>query len=193
MKRRSNLLLYLLLNILVSAATTLAVLAAWDNARKADLPSAPPVGAAAATATSPVKVVAVITAPDSTPGILPKPSDTPQPIDTLPPVGQAVIQIQNVVGVGDIEQEVVTLKRVGSGNVRMAGWKLEGEHNNSFVFPDQPELILYQDGAVQLFSKAGTDTATEVYWNRKEAAWRSGETIKLLDPQGNQRAVYSVP
>jgi hypothetical protein len=119
--------------------------------------------------------------------------ETPLPVDTLPPTSTPIIQIASVVGVGDVQQEVVLLKRVGEGNLSMVGWKLQGEHNNIYTFPKQPELILYKDGAVQVFSKAGTDSVTEVYWNRPDAAWRSGELIRLLDPQGNERATYRIP
>ncbi len=85
------------------------------------------------------------------------------------------------------------LKRAGEGNLRLVGWKLVGEHDNMYTFPEQPELILYKDGAIQVYTKAGTDTVTEVYWNRSTAAWRSGELIRLLDPQGSERATYRVP
>ena len=54
----------------------------------------------------------------------------------------------------------------------------------AYTFPSQPELTLYKDGAVQVYTRAGTDTVTEVYWNRAEAAWRSGELIRLVDAQG---------
>jgi hypothetical protein len=122
------------------------------------------------------------------------PVETPAPTETLPPPnGAPVIQIISVVGVGDVDQEMVMLKRAGEGNLRLVGWKLVGEHDNTYTFPEQPELTLYKDGAIQVYTKAGTDTVTEVYWNRPAAAWRSGELIRLLDPQGSERATYRVP
>jgi hypothetical protein len=53
--------------------------------------------------------------------------------------------------------------------------------------------VLYKDGAVQVFSKAGEDTVTAVYWNRSSPAWRSGENIVLLDEAGSERARYRIP
>jgi hypothetical protein len=189
MNKRSNLLLYLLLNIIVSAATTLVVLWVWDHYRKpTDL--TPPQAAAASTAapSGENSTAALATA------TIALPPETPEPTETLPPPsGDPVIQILSVVGAGDIEQEVVMLKRVGEGNLRLVGWKLVGEHNNVYTFPEQPELTLYKDGAIQLYTGAGTDSVTEVYWNRPAAAWRSGEMIRLLDPDGAERATYRVP
>ncbi len=195
MKRKSNLLLYLLLNILVSAATTLVVLWAWDayrGSREADLQQALAQSTVPA-AELKTPVVSGAEPAVTEPSLPTLPVETAGPTETLPPASQPVIQIVSVVGAGDIEQEVVMLKRAGAGNVSMVGWKLRGEHNNTYTFPAQPELILFKDGAVQIYTRAGTDTVTEVYWNRSKAAWNSGELIRLLDPQGTERATYRVP
>lgn len=181
MRRRSNLYLYLILNVLVSAATTLAVLVIWDRVRGPDIP--PETIAAAKTQMASVAEQSAALTPQA----------LPEPTSTNPPPGAPVIQIVSVVGAGDLGHEVVLLKRLGEGNLRMAGWRLAGERGSAYTFPDQPELVLYQGGAVQVFSSTGTDTATEVYWNRAEPAWASGETIRVLDGQGQERAVYTVP
>jgi hypothetical protein len=175
-RRNNNLLLYLLLNVLVSAGTTLAVLFVWDYLRPPELPPPPPGG----TVAEPVQSALVETA-------------TPGPTATLPPVGEAVIEIRSVIGVGDLAQEVVLLQRLGEGNLLMTGWRLEGEYGNVFIFPTQPELTLFKDGAVQVFSCPGDDTATEVYWDRSEPAWQRGETVRLFDTQGIERASYAIP
>lgn len=179
MKRRSNLLLYLLLNVVISAATILVVLLVWTNTHRSEMPPpASPLPGLAGPVASPTP---------------PLPTPPPAPTETLPPEGTPLIEIVSVVGAGDLEQEVVMLRRLGEGNLRMTGWKLVGEHNNVYVFPATPELILYQGGAVEIYTRAGTDTATEIYWNRDRAAWRSGETLRLLDPDGKERAVFKVP
>lgn len=197
MKKRPNLLFYLLLNIIVSAATTLGVLWAWDNLWGGGPKTSAPPAAVAENTAQPGNTVAL-------PGVMlenPAPSQTapaaaaqepPAPTETPLPADALLIEISSVVGAGDIQQEFVLLKRVGEGNLRMVGWKLVGE-NNTYTFPEQPELTLYKDGAVQVYTRSGTDTVTEVYWNRTEAAWRSGDTLRLLDPQGNERAAYTIP
>jgi hypothetical protein len=120
------------------------------------------------------------------------PTLAPEPTETNPPPGQPVIEIVSVVGAGDLEQEVVLLRRVGEGTLRMAGWRLQSA-SNAYVFPAQPELVLYKDGAVQVYSRLGSDTVTDIYWNRSEPAWHPGETVRLMDAEGNQRAIYRIP
>jgi hypothetical protein len=187
MKRRSNLLLYLILNIIVSAATTLAVLTLWDNARRAEI-SPPPAGLEVGQIAGVAETHAVPTA-DSGPAVQLEPEATA----TLPPLDQPVIQISAVIGVGDLSQEFVLLKRLGDGNLLMTGWRLSGERGSDFTFPAQPELTLYKDGAVQIYTRTGDDTATEVYWDRDAPAWESGEILTLYDRNGAERSTYIVP
>ena len=176
MKRRSNhLFLYLLLNLLVSAGATLGVLWAWDRFR----PRAP----------QEVLGVAILTqeAPTATPGAPASPTPTPLPPD------EKVIEIVSVVGAGDLQQEVLRLRRMGEGDLQMTGWKLTNGRGDQYEFPASPSLILFKGGAVQVFSAPGTDTATDVYWNRSNPAWQSGDTAVLYDPQGIERARYVIP
>jgi hypothetical protein len=173
MRRRPNLLLYILLNIAVSAATTLAVLVIWDNYRPPALTRAPQVQG-----------------DDIAPALV---LTSTEPASTLPAPDQKVIEIASVIAAGDVTQESVLLRRLGDGNLLMTGWKLSGEHNNTFIFPPQPELILYKGGAVEVLSRAGDNTATEVFWDRAEPAWQNGETVKLFDTAGNLRAEYKIP
>lgn len=190
MKPRSNLIFYLLLNILVSAATTLAVLYVWDGIRGGD--ALPP-----AVVQATIEAVrAELTPSPAAPLVEEIPTMQPasaQPTATLPPPDQPVILIERVVGAGDLQNETVYLQRTGEGNVYMVGWRIEDEDGNAYVFPDQPALTLYKDGRVQVYTKSGDDTAIEVYWDREEPAFRSGETIRLLDMDGNERAAYAIP
>ena len=191
---------YLVLNMLVSAATTLAVLFAWDYFTGRDLPesiaglaASPPAVAAAAESgaaeASAPTAAAVQPGTESTP---PAQGAEAAPA-ALPPPDVEVIQITLVAGAGDMDQEVLTLRRVGEGDLFMAGWKLYDENGNTYIFPTSPELVLFAGGAVRFYSKGGTDTATEIYWNRTEPAYQSTELITLEDPQGNVRATYRVP
>jgi hypothetical protein len=187
--------------MLVSAATTLAVLFAWDFFSGRDLiddvllpqiGQAQPVAAQAATAAaaeSAAPAESQAAPAESQAARSQSQADRP----TLPPTDVEVIQITLAAGVGDLNQEVLTLKRVGEGDLHMAGWTLKTESGKVYTFPESPELVLFAGGAVRLFSMGGTDTATEIYWNRSEPAYASNEQITLLDPQGNVRATYRVP
>jgi len=179
MKRRTprtSLILYVLLNIVVSAATTLAVLSVWDRAQRRSLPAFPTFEAPAATL-PPVEPTAEMTA---------EPSPTAKPSEPL-------IEIAAIVGATDPKLEYVLLKRLGEGDLNLAGWTLSDEQGNTFNFPGQPALVLFAGGAVQVYTHSGTDTPTEMYWNRVDPVWEPGEWAVLRDAQGAEQARYQVP
>jgi len=155
---------YLILNIIVSAATILTILWLWDRSRNNDL-----------TVLTPLLVA-------STP--------TPEDIPTLPPLNQTVILIKNVFGTGDLQNEVVLLNRQGEGELELTGWQLKDGNGHTFTFP---KLILNQDGAVQVFTHAGADSVIELHWGLDQPIWKSGMTVSLLDPLGNLRASFHIP
>lgn len=100
------------------------------------------------------------------------------------------ISIVSVVGAGDAATERVVLRRVGSGELSLAGWSLETESGDRYFFP---QLILYADGAVSVHSAAGVNSVVDLYWGRSTAAWLSGSQVRLLDPAGELHASYRVP
>ncbi len=167
MKTWKRLLPYLLINILVSAATTLGVLSWWDTQHPASRPGAQ----AAKTA-----IASVAHAPVQTP--------------TLPALDAAVIQIQNVYGPGDLDTESVRLQRVGDGELWLTGWQLKDKNGNLYTFP---QLLLNKDGAAEVYTKAGPDSVIELHWGLDKPVWSAGEEVRLLDPEGNLRAKYVIP
>ena len=116
-------------------------------------------------------------------GGTPLPPQAPNPVESL-------IRIAYVIGAGDLNSERVRLERVGEGTLSLAGWKLRDQDGNQFTFP---QLSLFPDAVVDLYSGAGRDTAMALYWGLPEAIWSPGETVTLLDGQDQLRAVYSVP
>jgi hypothetical protein len=155
---------YLILNIIVSAATILTILWFWDRSRNFDLPMLTPLPAASTLT----------------------PEDTP----TLPPLDKPVILIKNVFGSGDLQNEVVLLNRQGEGKLELTGWQLKDGGGHTFTFP---KLILNQDGAVQVYTRAGADSVIELHWGLDQPVWKSGMTVSLLDPLGNLRASLHIP
>ncbi len=184
-RRRSHLGVYLLINILVSAATTLGVLYAWDTLQPSQLPEGARSILAAEQATRAVLSTSGGNAwqPAPSPTVKILKNQTPLPMDT-------VIEVGAVVGAGDLTLEYVLLRRVGEGDLNLAGWALQNSGGEYYTFPD---LILYKGGAVQVFSRAGSDTATTLFWNRTAPAWKPGDSVTLLDAQGNIRASYTAP
>lgn len=171
MRLSRRLVIYLVLNIVVSAATTLAVLFWWDANHRSPLTAgAPPLASNPPSGTESAPAAAVQS--------------------TLPPVGKAIIEIKNVFGIGDLKNEVVVIQRVGEDDLFISGWELEDEDGNRYRFPD---LLLNPGGAVQVYSRSGADTVNELYWGAQKPLWRSGEVVTLVDTQGNARASYSIP
>jgi LysM repeat protein len=116
-------------------------------------------------------------------------SGTPLPPATPDPV-ESLISIAYVIGAGDLNSERVRMERAGEGTLSLAGWRLRDEDGNQFTFP---QLSLFPDAVVDLYSGAGSDTAMVLYWGLPEAIWSPGEIVTLLDGQDQLRAVYVVP
>jgi hypothetical protein len=179
MSQGKRLLAYVLLNVIVSAATTYAVLYLWNQAHPA--PSLPPGLVVATLGTTELTLTPQATDPTS------------QPVDTVAapiPVDQEVIAIDNVFGVGDLANEVVLIKSKTDASLSLTNWRLEDSAGNVYIFP---ELTLNKGGAVQVHTAAGVNTVIDLFWGRDAAVWHEGETVLLLDAQRIERARYTIP
>jgi len=169
MKDRQRWLPFLLLNIFVSAAVTAAILFWYDRTQKGiDIPAAP-VGMAAPSENLSAE------ASDSAAAV---------------PDVEIDVEIVNVIGAEIFDAEMVSVRYSGEGELDLAGWYLEDEDKNVFVFP---RLILFAEGAVRVHTMSGQDTVVDLYWGLRESVWESGEVASLMDPQGIERATYEVP
>ena len=174
MRRRTSCLLYLLLNVILSAAATLTVLVLWQRAHP--LPVIPG-------GSLPPTVQA-----SSTPLIQDNPVVESTPRPTFPP-GQ-VLATMNVFGTGTLDNELVKITSSSEASLPMAGWKLEDGQGNSYVFP---VLDLNPGGAVQVHTGPGDDTPIDLYWGRDTPVWQVGKTVTLRDDQGNVRSTFTIP
>lgn len=166
MRRKQKILPFILLNILISALTTLAVLWWWDHFyRPAVVDRAPESGMNA---------------------LLPRSDAAAKSI--INPMAE--IEIISVIAPGDPANEAVLIKQTGEGQTWLTGWRLFDQNGNTYTFP---ELLLNQNGAVQVFTKAGVDTVIELYWGLQKPVWNSGETVTLADRQNNIRATFEIP
>ncbi len=172
MKNKPKLILYLILNILVSAATTLIVLLVWQAAH-------PQPGPAEGVAAQPA---------DRTTGDN-EPEETPVP--TLALVRDDIqVAIRTVVGAGNLEMEYVEIVNQSEGAVDLTGWQLINPDGRQFDFP---ALILNQDGAVEIHSKTGQNTVIELFWQADAPLWAAGDTVTLRNADGEIQATYSIP
>ena len=161
---RRRLLLYLLLNVFVSACVTSAILYWYDrNYRAVTLPQ--------------ISVPAASTSQSNN-----------APVAT---VQKGMVQIVSVVGAGTLGAEAVVVKYNGPGQLDLTGWHLKDtQGSNTYTFP---AFKLFTGGAVQVHSQAGTNTAIDLYWGQNKAVWQSGEAVLLTDPSGQAQDSYPVP
>ena len=108
----------------------------------------------------------------------------------IPARPKGSVVIDTVIGAGDLNSEAIILKHRGEGELPLAGWKLEDEQGNVYTFP---QLVLFRNGAVSVYTMAGTDTVVDLYWGLQEAVWGSGEKVTLRDAQGQVRNTYLIP
>ena len=162
---RRRLLLYLLLNVFVSACVTSAILFWYDrNYRSVSISAVQPAAQA----------LNQVSAPQA----------------TLNPQIDIPVEIVSVIGAGTLNAEWVVVSYKGEDQINLANWQLKDEDRHVFVFP---QLVLHPNGAVQIHTASGTNTVIDLYWGESEPVWQSGETAQLLDPSGNKRAEYKVP
>ncbi|HNR03005.1 MAG TPA: lamin tail domain-containing protein [Anaerolineaceae bacterium] len=155
---------YLLLNFAVSALAVWVVLMIWEANHKL-----PEQQAGAPLFTSQPQVF---------------PTLTPLPLDAK------TIQIQLVVGMGDIRNERVQLVNASESPLNLLGWELTDNEKHSYTFPS---VTLFPGAAIDVYTKGGVNTAVELYWNLAEPIFASGDDIRLKDAGGNTRAEYQVP
>jgi len=172
MKRWLKFFLYLLINIVVSALTVVGVLWLWEKYYP-----------------SPCDITNV---PIPSMQVNKEEQSSIQAVEvTEPPnYGQAKITINGVFGIGQYELERVFIINQEENSVNLENWSISGNQNDDYTFPG---LVLNKEGAVNINSRTGNDTVIELFWGSSQAIWESGDTVTLIDPNGNVHATYQIP
>jgi len=92
----------------------------------------------------------------------------------------------------DVAGERVVIRNDRPTRVALGGWRLQDERSHTssspwtFAFPN----VWLEPGAdITVWTRAGTNDATNLYWGRAHGIWNNeGDAAILLDPQGNQIA-----
>jgi hypothetical protein len=187
MNKTKRLIFYLVINILVSALTTLAVLWIWDRAHPQPIISvtAPPTQTTSQDAANADGDV-----PSETP-TQSEPTPTPTLEPTLDFAEETDVSIRAIVGAGNLDAEYVDIINQSNGKVDLTGWVLKDESGQEFIFPS---LILNSGGAIKIYSKPGQNLSViELFWNVDAPVWESGEIATLLDASGNAISTYTIP
>lgn len=160
---RRKLTYYLLLNVFVSACVTSAILYWYDRNYRTVALPQAPIAVQPSTASSP---------------------------DAAQTASEGTVQIVSVIGAGNLQAEAVVVRYTGAGELDLTGWHLRDGDGQTFTFPP---FQLFKDGAVQVHSGSGTNTAIDLFWGQKQAAWRSGASVLLTTPEGDVQDSYPVP
>ncbi len=162
---------FLLLNVLVSAATILAVLWLWQKHNSSPKPLA-------------------TLSPAVTQAVSDQPIQTAMPSENADTETQGLLIIEGIFGAGDLNVEYILIRNQSESSVNLNGWSVVSDNGKSSHLPN---LILNKNGAVRLYSKHGTNNVIELYWNSDQALWSSGDEIMLIDASGQQHATWQVP
>ena len=117
---------------------------------------------------------------------------TTTPLPTpLPSSGELSIEITEVLGVGQVEQERVVITNRGDKLAGMQDWTLSGAGGNTYTFPN---FRLWAGGGVTVHTRDGQDgnPPANFYWGKSEPVWSAGDLITLKDAQGTVLATYTV-
>jgi LysM repeat protein len=116
------------------------------------------------------------------------PTDLPTP---LPASGELQIEISEILGAGDVEEESVVINNLGQRLADMQGWTLSDADGNVYTFPN---FRLWGNGNVTVHSRIGQDgnPPTNFFWGKLEAIWSPGEVATLKDAEGVVIATYVV-
>jgi len=78
-----------------------------------------------------------------------------------------------------LDDEYALIENRGIGSQNMSGWTLSDDNFNTYFFP--VGFVLDGWASVYVWTKSGTDTATELYWGRSDPAWGIQDTAILRD------------
>jgi hypothetical protein len=113
-------------------------------------------------------------------------------VEALTPISTIDInaEIVSVTGAGLLASESVILQNNYALPLILTGWTLKNNQGSAYTFPN---ITLYPGGTVKVHSGSGLDSAADLYWQRSEPVWKSGDLVSLYDPQNIARAFYRVP
>lgn len=176
MNKRAQLVRLILLNILISAMTTLTVLFVWDRLNpKPEIVSFGCISETAPLSPLPTPIVneEIVVEPTF-----------------VFPNEDIFVNIRAIVGAGDLAMEYVEVVNQGENPANLTGWQLINPSGNTFTFPT---LILNSGGAIKVLSKTGTNSVIELFWQSDLPIWQHGDTARLLNADGEVVRTYSIP
>jgi len=174
MNQAKKLIFYIILNVIVSAVTIISVLYIWEKTHLKDV---------------------LLESDSLSSEVSPAAGEDPSAEEG----SDLLIEIGEVGGVGNLATEYIRLTRQGSDpgdTVSLQGWRLKDENNHNYLILEQSGLAsldLHGQGAVNIYTKEGASNPIELYLGLSDPLWEPGETVTLLDPDGNAHDTYMIP
>ncbi|ELZ98948.1 endonuclease [Haloferax mucosum ATCC BAA-1512] len=85
----------------------------------------------------------------------------------------------------NLNEETVTLENGGDSAIDLSGWTISDAAGSTYTFADGTELA--SGATITLHTGSGSDTATDVYWERAGAVWNNGgDTVTVRDATGSE-------
>lgn len=107
----------------------------------------------------------------------PGPTNTPTP--TTAPANVRITHILYDPPGDDLAGEYVRIQNTGGASQNMTGWRLSDDDAHDYVFP---AFTLPAGGQVQVWSKVGSNNATNLYWGSNQAIWtNTGDVARLFN------------
>jgi LysM repeat protein len=108
---------------------------------------------------------------------------------TTPIASGLRMEISEIRGVGDAEQELVTITNAGDQLADLEGWTLSDAEGNTYVFPN---YRLWPAGSVTVHTGIGLDgdPMSSLFWGRLEPVWAPGEVATLRTNEGITIVTY---
>jgi competence protein ComEC len=122
------------------------------------------------------------TATTAAPTNTPTPSRTPTRTPTSPAPAQIKITFILYAPTNGTLEEYVRIQNLGGTAQTMTNWTLEDDANHVYTFPP---FTLGAGTQVQIWTKSGANTATNLYWGSGSAIWNNtGDTAQLRNAGG---------
>lgn len=97
------------------------------------------------------------------------------------PANLTAVLLSDAVGLGDIATEAVFLSNTSAEAVDMTGWTIADQSEHLYTFPS---FTLDPNATIVVYTGAGEDSATALYWGEEEAIWVPGEVLTLANDDG---------
>ena len=198
MSKFVKILLLILLNVIVSASVTYAVLYYWDNIRKPDItynliPTIVQQAGNVQQTPEPSETEIQIEPVEETITEEPvtEPTEEAPVSEPTPVIRGAKVEIAIIRNPGNLAGEALRIVSNADEVVSLENWTLEDADGHLLKFPN---IQLLRKGIfVEVYSRSGHTTPYEIYWNCDTSVWQSGETAVLRDVFGQIQATYRVP